>query len=113
MYICWFQNFDWFDYLRRKRREYVIQIESVFSTRFFDLLRFQKFEFAIFASMYVCENDSRMKIFDKIFDKTFVETFVETFNKTFDKTFDKTFNKNRFDLKKTIRENYIDHDIFE
>ena len=67
--------------------------------------------------MYVCENDSRMKIFDKIFDKTFDKTFVEIFNKTFDKTFNKTFDKifdkNRFDLKKTIRENYIDYDIFE
>ena len=63
--------------------------------------------------MYVCENDSRMKTFDETFDKTFVETFAETFDETFDKTFDKIFNENRFDLKKTIRENYIDHDIFK
>ena len=49
----------------------------------------------------------------KTFDETFVETFVETFDEAFDETFDKTFNENRFDLKRAIRENYIDHDIFK
>ena len=59
-----------------------------FQRDFFNLLKFKKFKFAIFASMYVCENNSRMKTFDKTFDKTFVKTFVKIFDETIDKTFD-------------------------
>ena len=113
MYICWFQNSDWPGHLRRRYREYVIQIRFIFSARSSGLLRSQKLEFAVFASVYACGSDSRMKTFDETFDEAFDETFVETFDETFDEAFDKTFDENRFGLKKAIRENYIDHGILE